>query len=92
MTKPWPPGISDGLTLPCGICREVPFFDYRIADAVWRQVAPPAHWLGVVCLPCLDKRGSAMGVDVTETLEEVQFTGVGKTVRLIPGGVHRYAV
>ncbi len=86
----WPGGISDGLTLPCADCGEVPRFDYQVDDEFWhRHVAGPAH-LGVVCLPCLDRRCG--GVGLSEALREVQWTGTGHTVVLDPSARYGYGV
>jgi hypothetical protein len=86
----WPEAVSDGLTLPCSDCREVPRFDYRVTDAFWREWVPDAGRLGVVCLPCLDRRCG--GVGLADALQEVQWTGTGHTVVLRPSLRHEYEV
>ena len=86
----WPEGISDGLTLPCGVCGDLPPFDYRVTDWAWQHVVPEALRLGVVCLPCFDMIAEGRGIDIAAAIQEVQFTGVGKTVVLRPSLIHRY--
>lgn len=88
--REWPDAVSDGLTLRCACCGRVPRFDYRIRDAEWEATVPEFYRRGVVCLPCLDCLATARGVDVSGAIEEVQFTGIGKTVVLRPVLVHRY--
>lgn len=80
----WPEGVSDGLSLLCGICNCAPRFDYKISDDVWKKVAPPEHRLGVICLPCFDELATQKQIDVSPHLKEVQFTGAGKTIILKP--------
>lgn len=87
---PWPEGVSDGLTLGCGICGRVPDFDYRVSDEVWDRVAPSGKRLGVICLRCLDRSAVAQGEDISGAIAEVQFTGDGKTVVLRPVRVIHY--
>lgn len=86
----WPEAISDGLTLPCGLCGCAPKFDFRVSEECWKAVAPDHLRLGVICLPCLDKEAVANGLDVAAALIEVQFTGAGKTVVLRPTRIVRY--
>ncbi len=87
----WEPAISDGLTLPCGICNHVPPFDYHVDDEFWKLVmADHPHRLGVICLPCFDKLAFDMGHDVSTHLESVQFTGIGKTIELKPSRIFQY--
>lgn len=78
----WPPAVSDGLTLPCVDCGEVPDFDYHVSDEFWRTWVKPPDRTSVVCLPCLDDRCN--GVGLAEALKGVQFTGDGHTVILKP--------
>lgn len=85
----WPEAVSDGLTLPCCDCGEVPLFDYRVSDEFWRMWVPGAERTGVVCLPCLDSR--CEGVGLAEALAEVQWTGTAHTVVLTPTLRHEYA-
>lgn len=80
--KHWPPAVSDGLTIPCADCGEIPKFDYRVADEFWNEWVEPPGKTGVVCLPCLDNR--CKGVGLADALQEVQFTGTGVTVILKP--------
>jgi hypothetical protein len=82
----WPSAVSDGLTLACADCGLIPAFDYRVTDAFWGRWAPGE--LGVVCLPCLDKRSAGAGL--SDALIEVQFTGTGHTVVLRPVLRHDY--
>jgi hypothetical protein len=86
----WPEAVSDGLTLPCSDCGVVPRFDYRVSNEFWRDRVPdnPAH-RGVVCLPCLDRRCG--GVGLADAIEEIQWTGTGHTVVMVPTLRHVYA-
>ena len=85
----WPEAVSDGLSLPCSDCGELPRFDYAVADAFWRQWVPGPERLSVVCLPCLDRRCGGRGL--VDALEEIQWTGTGHTVVLRPTLRHQYA-
>lgn len=78
----WPVAISDGLTLPCGNCGEIPKFDYHVTDEYWAQVVGEEDRLGVICLPCLAERCD--GIDLAAHLEFVQFVGPGVTIELKP--------
>src|SRR4030042_298828 len=81
----WPPGVSDGLVFPCYFCGQRPVqFDYVVDDRLWEAVVPQEAKRDVVCLPCLDRLAKANGFRVADYLEEVQFTGVGETIQLIP--------
>lgn len=84
----WPEGISNGLTLPCSDCGQNPRFDYHVADEFWNLWVRDRARLGVVCLPCLDKRCGGRGL--AEALEEVQWTGTNHTVVLKPSRRHTY--
>lgn len=86
----WEPGISDGLTLPCGICDRVPPFDYHVDDAFWNLIVDKLHRRGVICLPCLDKLAVDKGYDISTHLQFVQFTGIGKTIELKPSRIFQY--
>lgn len=78
----WPEGISDGLTLPCGICGDVQKFDYNVDDDLWQGLVPIEHRYGVICLPCLDTLGNNQGICVGSGLNFVQFTGKFSTTVL----------
>ncbi|KKM80265.1 hypothetical protein LCGC14_1341700 [marine sediment metagenome] len=87
----WPPGVSDGLVLPCAICGLHPKFDFRVTDECWQAVLGKAEYRrGVVCLPCFDRLATEKRLDVSRALIEVQFTGIGKTIILKPQSTHRY--
>lgn len=90
-TDAWPEAISDGLTLPCSICGVIPYIDYRVGSDLWGRVVPEAYRRGVVCLSCLDRLASDAGLDVAAHLEFAQFTGVGKTIVLLPDRTYYYA-
>ncbi len=91
MMDEWPEGISDGLTLPCAICLAHPVkFDFAVTDELWRMVVPEQPRRGVVCLPCYNRLATEKGIDWANGLEQVQFTGAGKTIRLVPEFVYRY--
>lgn len=85
----WPVAVSDGLSLPCADCGEVPRFDYGVDDEFWRQHVPekPAR-LGVVCLPCLDRRCGGRGL--ATAIRSIQWTGTGHTVELLPARRFEY--
>lgn len=78
----WPGGVSDGLTLPCGICGSEPEVDYTVTDDFWAAWVPERHRLGVVCLPCLD--ALCHGDGLAGALVRMQWTGSGHTVVLEP--------
>ncbi len=78
----WPSGVSDGLACPCADCGEHPRFDYNVADDFWYKWVPGEQRLGVVCLPCLDKRCG--GVGLANALREIQWTGTKHTVVMKP--------
>lgn len=84
----WPAGVSDGLALSCSDCGERPRFCYSVSDEFWRAWVPGPERLGVVCLPCLDKRCG--GVGLASALLEVQWTGTRHTVVLAPSLRHQH--
>ncbi len=86
----WPEGISDGLTLPCSICKRKVSFDYHVSGDFWKNVVPSKYKLDVVCLPCLDTLASKTGLDVAGHLEFVQFTGIDKTIEMPLDTVYYY--
>ncbi len=87
----WPPSISDGLTLPCALCNFLPKFDYHFTEECWQSVVGSAEYRrGVVCLPCFDRMATDKGIDMSEALVEIQFTGIGKTIILKPLWTHHY--
>lgn len=86
----WPAAISDGLLLPCSCCGLLPHFDYHVDDGFWSLVVPPAFQRDVVCLFCLDKLATSIGADLADHLRDVQFTGVGKTIVLLPVRAYYY--
>lgn len=85
---PWPEAVSDGLTVACADCGELPRFDYRVTEEFWSQWVPGPERLSVVCLPCLDRRSG--GCNLAQSLLEVQWTGTGHTVVLTPTLRHNY--
>jgi len=88
--KKWIPGISDGLTLPCRKCKRVPKFDYKVDDEFWRMVVDQKDRVHVICLPCLDKMATKKGLDLAPHLIDVQFTGIRKTIELLPSRIFYY--
>ena len=86
----WAEGISDGLTIPCGRCKNHTDFDYTITDELWKEIVPQHLKLGVICLSCLDTMATEKGIDISNFLERVQFTGTKKTIELIPKRVFYY--
>jgi hypothetical protein len=72
----WPAGISDGLSLSCSDCGEVPLcFDYHVTEEFWRQWGDGPN---VVCLPCLDLRCGGAGL--AEAVEQITWTGTGHSI------------
>jgi len=90
VSNSWPSGISDGLVLPCSVCHKQVFFDYLVDDEFWQEVVPKKYRLDVVCLPCLDKLATKDGLDITDYLKSIQFTGIGKTIIFLPFRVYYY--
>lgn len=87
----WPAGISDGLVSTCYRCGRRPEFDFTVLDEAWATVVPQEWRAGVVCLPCFDVLGQAMGFDSSRAIQRVQWTGYGHTVVLVPQRVYRYS-
>lgn len=81
----WPDAVSDGLTLACAHCDDVPRIDYRVGDEAWKQVIDKADRLGVVCLECYLARGGS-----PSDIEELQVTRPGETIILQPVIIYRY--
>jgi len=86
----WIDGISDRLILECGFCGNIPVFDYTVDDKVWKLLVPVKYRLGVCCLECLDRLATHKGINIGEHLEIVQFTGIRKTIELIPIITYKY--
>jgi hypothetical protein len=84
----WPEAVSDGVTLACADCGEVPMFDYHVSEGFWRRWVPDDARLGIVCLPCLNGRCAGQGL--AEALERIQWTGTGHTVVLHPTARYEY--
>lgn len=60
----------------CKVCGKRDKFNFQIADAVWRQIVPPAFQGRVVCLSCFDAFASAKGIKYAHALTpEIQFGG-----------------
>ena len=90
VTDKWPEAISDGLVGRCKICGELPYIDYLVYDNFWKMVVPPQYKLDVVCLSCLDRLASKMGLDISENIECIHYTGINKTIVLLPKEVYYY--
>ena len=86
----WVDGISDGLLLPCKICKRHVDFDYIVSDDMWKTVVPIEHLRDVICLLCFDRLAREKGIDISDGLRSVQFTGHGKTIDLRPSHVFYY--
>lgn len=84
ISEGWPIGISDGLTLDCGICDNHTDFDYNVTRELWEDVVPDELKRGVLCLRCLDKLAKENGYFLGNHLNNVQYTGIGETVVLKP--------
>lgn len=80
----WPGGISDGLTLDCGICWKHTNFDYTVDDDLWNNIVPEEHKRGVICLDCLDYLAKKYGYILSNHLLKVQYTGTNETIVLVP--------
>lgn len=78
----WPVAISDGLSIPCHDCDEIPQFDFNVTDEFWNRHVTGRERYGVVCLPCLDRR--CAGVGLAAAIRFIQFVGTGLTVELLP--------
>jgi hypothetical protein len=87
----WPSGVSDGLSIPCSVCGEIPPFDWRGRHETWDAVIPKPFRRGVVCLPCFAGLAREAGVRIDEALEEVQFVGPGYTIGMRPYFVVEHA-
>lgn len=85
----WPESVSDGLSLSCSDCGEVPRFDYHVTDDFWQRWVPYEARLGVVCLPCLDTRSDGEGL--AAAIERIDWIGTGHTVCLTPELRYEYA-
>jgi hypothetical protein len=86
----WPHAVSDGLTLPCWRCGNVPMFDWQVEGSVWAAVVPIDQRLNVMCLSCFDAMAAELCPDWPISLQEVQFTGMGVTIGLWPVWIHYY--
>ena len=86
----WPGGVSDGLTLPCAMCGQVPHFDYTVKDVLWEEVVPRDLRRGVICLPCLADLARTMGVRIGDYIVTIQWVGHGETVELRPRRIWSY--
>jgi len=86
----WIAGVSNGLLLTCRICKKLPKFDYKVDDAFWKKVVEKKDRTWVICLPCLDKLASNKGLDVAKHLIDIQYTGIGKTIELMPTKIYYY--
>lgn len=86
----WPAGISDGLIPHCAICNQRQWIDYTVDDEFWTNVIPRCIENKVVCLDCLDMLATLIGLDVTNSLLSVQFTGREKTIVLAKEKVYYY--
>ena len=86
----WPGAISDGLSLPCGVCGRSASFDYTVTDAAWLELVPQDLRLGVVCLPCFAWFARVAGRFASDCLESIQFVGAGETIVLLPQQAYRY--
>lgn len=88
---PWPESLSDGLTLPCGLCGRVPIWDYTMDSGLWNRVVPSEHRRGVVCLECFVKLPGVTADLLAYGLTYVQMTGMpGLTIVLQPTAAFWY--
>ena len=83
----WPDAVTDGLTLPCGVCDRFVAVDYRVSDDEWDRVISDEYRLGVVCFECFISYGGD-----PSTLIEAQFVGNGMTAVMAPAVAFRWSV
>jgi len=87
----WPEAVSDGLSLPCTLCRRQLDFGFMVTDEIWRRVVPLGIRRDVLCLHCLDRLATDEGIDISACLMSVQYIGIGKTIILLPTAVIDWA-
>lgn len=78
----WPPGISDGLSLPCSICHRHPYIDYHATDPSWNLVTRKhgqGNRLGVICIECFIYLLRKYGKDPARCIESIQVPGRSAT-------------
>ena len=85
----WPPAISDGLTLACSICGNVPEIDYRVTDELWNEIVPKEFRPGVICLRCFSKMASPLVL--ARNIEEIQLPVPGMTITVSEMTAYLYA-
>ena len=91
VTEHWPEAVSDGLTLPCFECGQVPQIDYHVAEWVWRACISIEHRGDVLCLPCFLKLITRHNrVEMLAWVDEIQLTVNGETLVLAPSLLVRY--
>ena len=86
----WIGSVSDGLTLPCKICGNYTNFDYKVTDNIWSVIVDSKIKTNVICLSCLDRIATEKKIDISEHIENIQFTGINKTIKLLPTIVYYY--
>jgi hypothetical protein len=86
----WPEGVASVLELDCFHCSRKVCFDFTVEDELWLKVVPVEHRRNVCCLPCFDTIATNKRINISQSLQQVQFTGLGKTIVLTPEFVHLY--
>lgn len=85
MIDEWVAGVPDSLTLKCGVCGQVPRFDYHVNSDVWNELISEEMKRGVVCLPCFNKMAKNKGINLANCLVDIHFCdGLGETIHLVP--------
>jgi len=80
-------GVSDGINLPCSICRKFSDFDYLVDDEFWKEIVPSEMRLGVICLSCLDKLACSVGKRIADHIGRISFSGCKDTIDFVPTNV-----
>ncbi len=77
----WPPGVSDGLTLPCSNCGKFTNIDFRATPESWSYVT---EFIGdktsVICLDCFTEALNRSDRNPAECIVEIQIIGKGSTL------------
>ena len=59
----------------CKVCGRRDKFDFTVPDGLWKAVVGPEFDNRVVCLPCFDDLASERGIDYSQHLHAVYFSG-----------------
>lgn len=64
----------------CHCCGVQDHIDFRVPDAVWFAVVPPALSTVAVCLRCFDAFAAKLDIAYAHTIERVDFVGDRATI------------